>query len=295
MKFSNGNVSAGALKRSFAGRLVLSATLLAGLGFALPSAAEMIGNCEVTGKTDAYSIKPLVAGQLTVRVGLPAPAWWNGDSPDTIKDGYEYCMAANMAYRSGLKKVVVVNGSFAQLLGGQTKNYDLAMSEVSITPKRAKVVHFSVPYFDSDVGVLVKKGTKVDSQAVKNMRIAVEQATTSVDFVADKIKPTQQMKVYPNIATMYAALDSGQVDAVMYDTANVLGKAADSHGRLVVAAQYKTGESYGAIYPKDSVNEAAFDKMIQDMKTDGTLDKLSGKYLAQAWGADPTKIPYLQP
>jgi polar amino acid transport system substrate-binding protein len=31
------------------------------------------------------------------------------------------------------------------------------------------------------------------------------------------------------------------------------------------------------------------------MKDDGTLDKLAAKYLSAAWGADPTKIPYLKP
>ncbi|MGH7210221.1 MAG: hypothetical protein ACREF1_02010, partial [Acetobacteraceae bacterium] len=64
---------------------------------------------------------------------------------------------------------------------------------------------------------------------------------------------------------------------------------------LVVVGQYHTGESYGAIYPKGSVNEAVFDKIIQSLKDDGTLQKLATTYLAKAWGADPTKIPYFTP
>ncbi len=35
---------------------------------------------------------------------------------------------------------------------------------------------------------------------------------------------------------------------------------------------------------------------IQILKRDdGTIKKLAGKYLAEAWGADPTAIPYFQP
>ena len=111
----------------------LAAAVVA-LGLAGPAAAaDMIGNCEVTGKKAEYQIKPAVAGQLTVEVSLPAPGWWNGDTPEAIKDGYEYCMAANIAYRAGLPKVAVVNVAWAQLIGGNTNNYDLALSEASIT------------------------------------------------------------------------------------------------------------------------------------------------------------------
>jgi polar amino acid transport system substrate-binding protein len=62
-----------------------------------------------------------------------------------------------------------------------------------------------------------------------------------------------------------------------------------------VVGQYKTGESYGAIYPKGSANEAALDKVIRSLKDDGTLQKLSAKYLAAAWGADPAEVPFFTP
>ena len=54
---------------------------------------------------------------------------------------------------------MVVNVAWDALVAGQTKDFDLALSEISITDERKKVVDFSVPYFNSDIGVLVKKGT----------------------------------------------------------------------------------------------------------------------------------------
>jgi polar amino acid transport system substrate-binding protein len=274
---------------------LLSAGLIGMLAADAANAATLIGNCKVTGQKAAYPIKPAVPGQLTVETGLPAPGWWNGESPDTIKDGFEYCMAANIAYRGGLDKIGVVNVSFAQLLGGQTKNFDLALTQASITEERRKAVDFSIAYFASDIGVLVRKGTRVDSLAVKNFRIGMQQATTAVEFVANRIKPSQPLRVYPGLSATYAALASGQVDAVLYDTAQVLNQAALSQGTMVVAAQYSTGESYGAIFPKGSVNEAAVNKIIKSLQEDGTLQALSTQYLAKSWGADPTKIPYLTP
>lgn len=274
------------------GRRALAALGLM-LGLAGPAVAAGYGNCEVTGQKGAYHITPAVPGQLTVEVALPAPGWYNGDTPATIKDGYEYCMAADIAYRAGLDKVVLHNVAWPQLIGGNTKNFDLALSEASITAARKKVVDFSVPYFNSDIALLVKKGTNVDSASVNNLRIGVHQGTTGADFIMDVLKPAKPVKVYPSVPGMMAALVAGEIDAVADDTAYVLAYAVKSHGTLVVVGQYHTGETYGAVYPKGSVNEATFNKIIQSLKADGTLKKLAAKYLAAAFGADPTKVPYL--
>src|SRR5271154_6450091 len=60
------------------------------------------GGCELTGTKGSDPITPVQPHMLTVETALPSPGWWNGDTPDTIKDGYEYCLAANIAYRAGL-------------------------------------------------------------------------------------------------------------------------------------------------------------------------------------------------
>jgi polar amino acid transport system substrate-binding protein len=258
-------------------------------------AAEKIGRCELYGQKGQFAMTPARPGQLTVEVNLPAPGFWNGDTPETIEDGFEYCMAANIAHRLGLEKVGVVNVAWDALVAGQTKNYDLALSQASITEERKKVVDFSVPYFASDAGVLVKKGTNVDAAAMKRMRIGVQQATTGAAFVAEKLQPEKPVKVFPDTTSMFTALMANQIDAAMTDTAIVLGQAAASNGRFEVVGQYSTGETYGAIYPKGSPNAATLDQVIQALIDDGTLKKLASRYLAAAWGADPTAVPYFQP
>ena len=271
------------------------AVVLAFTGHTSAKAADMIGNCEMTGTKGSMPVTPVTPGQATVEVALPAPGWWNGDTPDTIKDGYEYCMAAIMAYRAGLDNVKVVNVTWDSLIAGQTHDFDFSLSEASITDARKKVVDFSVPYFSSDMGVLVKKGTQVDSSNMKSMRIGVHQGTTGADFATNVLKPTTPVKTYPDVPGMFTALAAGQIDVALTDTAYVLGEAAQSNGTMEVVGQYSTGESYGAVYPKGAANNALWDKIIQSMIDDGTLKMLAGKYLAAAWGADPTKIPYLQP
>jgi polar amino acid transport system substrate-binding protein len=259
------------------------------------SAAPDYGNCEVTGEKGSVKLQTVVPGALSVRPALPAPGWWNGDTLETIKDGFEYCMAANMAYRAGLERVIVVNRSFAQILTGQANGFDIALSEITITEERKKVVNFTEPYFNSDQAVLVKAGTKVDSTSIKKLRLGARQGSTTLQYIVDNIKPTEQPKVYAENAAMYAALAANQVDAVLYDTPNVMARARQSSGMLEVVGRYNTGEKWGGVVNKDSPNMAAFNKMIEDFKKDGTFDKLSNKYLGPVLGMDPYKLPVLTP
>jgi polar amino acid transport system substrate-binding protein len=269
--------------------LVLALVGLLGTGGAVLAAT--IGKCEVAGEKVSAPFTPARPGQLTAEVNLPAPGWWNGDTPETIQDGYEYCLAANIAHRLGLSKVGVVNVAWDALVAGQTRNYDLALSQISITDERRQVVDFSVPYFSSDIGVLVKKGKEVTGETMKDMRVGVQQATTGATFVEEQLKPSTPAKVFPDTPSMFTALAANQVDVAMTDTAIVLGQAAASAGRFEVVGQYATGEVYGAIYPKGSPNAATLDQVIQGLIDDGTTKKLASQYLTDAWGIDPTSIP----
>lgn len=258
-------------------------------------AAPDYGNCEVTGEKGSVKLQTVTPGALTVRPALPSPGWWNGDSLETIKDGFEYCMAANMAYRAGLERVIVVSRSFAQILTGQAQGFDIALSQITITPERAKVVNFTEPYFDSDQAVLVKTGTKVDSESIRKLRLAARQGSTTLQYVMENIKPVEHPKVYAENSAMYAALAANQVDAVLYDTPNVMARAKQSNGMLEVAGRYHTGEQWGGIVNKDSPNLAVFNKLITDFKKDGTFERLGNKYLTPSLGMDPAKLPVLKP
>ncbi len=262
---------------------------------AAATAAPDFGKCEVTGERGSVKLQTVTPGVLTVRPALPAPGWWNGDSLETIKDGFEYCTAANMAYRAGLDGVVVVSRSFAQILTGQAKGFDIALSQITITDQRKKVVNFTEPYFNSDQAVLVKAGTKVDAESIKKLRLGVRQGSTTEHYVTENVKPTQPLKVYAENASMYAALAAGQVDAVLYDTPNVMARAHHSGGRLEVVGRYDTGEKWGGVVNKDSPNLEAFNKLINEFKQDGTFDRLRDKYLTPSLGGDPAKLTVFNP
>jgi polar amino acid transport system substrate-binding protein len=275
-------------------RMLLAAAAM--LALAAPaSAADMIGNCEMSGAKGSIPLaSPAKAGQFTVQVSLPAPIWWNGDTPESIKDGFEYCMAAEIAWRAGYDKLEVVNVGWDPLIAGQTSGYDISLSEVSITEDRKKVHDFSTPYFSSDIGVLVRADKPVDEKSIKEATVGVQQATTGAAFATDKLGLTN-VQVYPDQGDMFTALRAGQIDVAMTDTSITLAEEVNGGGKVKVIAQYKTGETYGGIYQKGNANNATIDQIIEAMKADGTMAKLGEKYLAAAWGKDPATIPYFNP
>lgn len=241
------------------------------------------------------SFTAAVPGQLTVATNLPGPGFFDGDTPEDIHGGFEYAMAKEIAKRLGLPTVKVVNVSWDALVAGQTEGFDLALSTINITPERQKVVDFSVPYFNSEQGVLVRSGTKVDQSNLTSLRWGVQSSSTSQAFLTTKIKPQREPSVYQDSASMVAALASQQIDAVLLDTVVVLAQAKESAGALQVVGQFKTGGVYGALFPKGDPNSAALNNVIKELKSDGTLARLSAEILAPAFGEDPNKVPYLTP
>jgi polar amino acid transport system substrate-binding protein len=258
-------------------------------------AGDMIGNCEVTGPKGSMPIAaPAKAGQFTVGVSLPAPIWWNGDTPETVKDGMEYCMAAEIAWRAGFDKLEVVNLGWDAMISGQTSGWDMAMSEISITDERKAVHDFSIPYFTSGMAIITRADAPVDPAKIKDAKVGVQQGTTGAKYATEKLG-VGEPQTYDDQGSMFAGLRAGQIDAAITDTSITLAEEVATGGKSVVVGQYDTGESYGAIYPKGNANNVTIDGILKSMIDDGSIKKLGAKYLASAWGKDPASIPYLTP
>jgi polar amino acid transport system substrate-binding protein len=251
------------------------------------------GDCPVSGTRGEFRLSPETAGALTVKTTLPAPGWWNGTTPQSVRSGYEYCMAANIAHRSGLDRVNVKNAPFPEVVSGRTEDFDLALAQITITPERSKVADFSPPYLSSTLGVLIRDGEKIDENNVRDVRIGVADGTTGEEFVENRLKPAKPATAFANDPELITALKEGRVDAVVHDTTILLAYPQKRDSRVSLVGQYRTDQSYGALYPKGSPDKDELDRIIRQLIDDGTLAKLSAVYLGAAFGQDPAKIPYL--
>jgi len=277
----------------------LSAVLLAGvLAIAVTACGDDDDSTTGTGDTGGESdsggpaFTPVTDDTLTVVTSLPAPGFWNGDDPAAITGGYEYEIALALQERLGLANLQINNVSFDQLVAGQVGDFDVALSQVTITDERDQVVDFTDPYFESDQGVLVMAGTEVATvEDAKALQWGVQSGTTGADYIADTLQPDQEAQVFQDLSAGFAALEAGQVDAFMMDTAIVLSQASESDGAEEVAAQFRTGEQYGGILPEGSENADAINAVLQELEDDGSLSQFAEQWL----GGDPSAIPVLTP
>ena len=296
-------------------RLIRSGSLVAILAFALAGLAACSSDsdakadsgasgpaAECASASDAYvktignaaDFPPVVDDTLTVVTSLPGPGFYEGsdDDPTKITSGYEYAIAKKLQEAFGLRNLVIRNESFDAIVAGQVSDYDVAFSQISITCDRAKVVNFSTPYFESNQGVLVRKGTELSTlAAAKQAQWGVQTGTTAIDLL-DTIKPSKKARVYQQLPDGFTALEAGQIDAFLVDTAINLGEAARSDGRFAVVSQFEQPggpDQYGAIIPKGSKNAGAINAVLKQLQDDGTIEQLANENLT----ATPDNIPVI--
>ncbi|WP_054005011.1 ABC transporter substrate-binding protein [Cypionkella psychrotolerans] len=268
---------------------IASAALIA---LALPAAAtEGYGDCKLFGEAGTDKIEPAVAGEFNVIINLPAVNEFNGDTPEAVTSGREFCMAVNIAHRLGLEKVVLKNASFDSIVAGQNKDFDIALALITVKDARKKVVDFSTPYAVGSYGLAAKVGSDVTAANLRDKKLGTQAGTTMVQWAQDDLK-TDNLSVFDDTGAMFTAVAAGNVDVVMTDLSIVLGQVAASHGKLEVIGQFTTGSETAGVYPKGSTAKPVIDKIIADMIADGTMKALEAEYLAPGWGGKtPADVP----
>src|SRR5205823_2640573 len=97
--------------------------------------------------------RPSLSSSTTTHVNLPKTA--------PIAAAVERDLAHALAKRFDLGSVVVVPVGFAALVGGDLNGADLALSELTPTGEREKVLDFSTPYLVAPPSVVVRPGGAV--------------------------------------------------------------------------------------------------------------------------------------
>jgi polar amino acid transport system substrate-binding protein len=236
------------------------------------------------------------AGTLTVGLSLPSPGFQTGTIRGTDVSnpkGMEVEMARDIAAKLGLKTVKFYNvANFANIYSAAPKPYDFSLAEVTITAARAKVVSFSVPYYDANQGVLIRKGLSPQPKSIadlKNLTLCAQIGTTGADFIKTKIRPTKTA-LFPQLTTvMFQQVQTSRCDAAIFDAPILGGQVATNpkaYGPII--GQIKTNEQYGIVFTKSQTAlRAQVNTVLKGMIKDGTISKLAKKYLT----TDVSKLP----
>lgn len=128
---------------------------------------------------------------------------------------------------------------------------DVAISAMTITGERARVLDFSSPYFDASQALVVPKGSGIGSLGdLAGRRIGVQGGTTGELYVTDNAPSSADVVPLEDADAMRLALAERVVDAAVYDN-TVVGDVVASNPDFEVAAEFDTGEQYGMAVKKN--------------------------------------------
>jgi polar amino acid transport system substrate-binding protein len=248
--------------------------------------AAEAANCE----PDQLPLKQ--PGTLTVGTDKPAfPPYFEDDDPTNGK-GFESAVAYAVAEQLGLGNsvewtVVPFNASFAP----GPKDFDFDINQVSITPKRAERVDFSVPYYTAPQAVLALKTSDAANATsladLKDAKIGVQVGTTSLDAVNELIQPSSQPQVFNDSNDTVRALKTKRVEAIVVDLPTAFYLTAVEVPEAKIAGQFDApgGDDWGLVLEKDSELTPCVNQALEELKSSGELQEITDKWMGGQAGA----------
>ncbi len=218
------------------------------------------------------------------------------------KNGKPTGISVDLAYALGKylnRKVIIKNTSWDGLIPSlKTGKIDIIISSMTITPKRKKVIDFSIPYARTNLAILTYPGSNIkksDNLNKKDKVIAVKKGTTGHFFAMDNFKKAKIL-VFDRENTAVLEVIQKRADAFIYDQLSIY-RNWEKHKKNTVALLSpitKQPEYWGiAIKKGNSQLKKRIDTFIKKAKENGTFDQLANKYLKEVKEKfDDMNIPF---
>ena len=215
------------------------------------------------------------------------PTWPPMEFLDDNKQiiGYDIDMIKAVAAEAGMEAEVIMtawDGIFAGVAAG---NYDVIASGVTITPERQRAFAFTVPYYDVQQIVVVRKGDSASGfEALKGRVIGGQIGTTGV-FVAQKSGVPMTIREYDDVGLAMQDLLNGRIEAVICDSPVALYYANQKEGftdHLSVAFRTEATESFGFVVQKNRKDLVErLNKGIEAVRAKGIEAELIRKWMGE--------------
>ncbi len=245
------------------------------------AAVASLASCRTKVQGQTYS-----KGILTVATDDPAYSPWFEDNTPSNGKGYESGVAYGVGSLLGFghKQVKWVTEAFDSSYAPGPKAFDFDINEISVTPDRARVVTFSISYYDTTQSIVALKSDPIVAKhtpaELKTYLYGDQLGTTGLAYIYNYIHPTRSTRIYNTLDEAVAALQTKQVDAIVVDTPDGQYMASSEVKKGVQVGQFpSTGEHYGLLFRKGNPLVSCVDSALTAMARDGDLAALSKKYL----------------
>lgn len=270
--------------------LIATLALATGCGSS-SSNSSSASSASTSGSSGTGKLALKNAGQLTVGAEFPVPGFV--ELPRSNPKGFEVDVADQIAGQLHVPKVSWIQVVFENLFSPAPKPFDFVINEVTITPQREQVDDFSIPYFDANQGVLVRKGTPaataVTMSQLRKLQLGGQTSTTGLDYIKSTIKPSASPHEYSSTPAAAQAVANGQIDGFVIDVPIAIKLAQQFPKQLTVSGQIITNERYGILFQKGNPLRLRVNQALRQLQADGTLKRLQEK-----WFPGSTNLPVIR-
>jgi polar amino acid transport system substrate-binding protein len=239
-------------------------------------------------------------GTLTVATGEPAFPPWVGTPDGEFFDepesgvGFESALVYAIAEELGFAEsdVVWTRIGFNEAIAPGEKPWDFNIQQYSITEDRKEVVDFSSPYYVTTQALIAYPDSPYASATsvgdLKDAVLGAQIGTTSLDFIEDVIKPDTEPNVYDENVDLEAAMNAGQIDALVVDLPTGYYITAAQVEGSIIAGQFEAEaanpDEYGMLFAKGNSLVPCVNTALEALRESGKLQELEDTYLTQEGG-----------
>jgi len=238
--------------------------------------AGLLAICGAAQADALDKIKEAGVIRVAVAMGVPMFSYANANMEP---EGSDIDTAKLLAKDLGVKLELVQITNAARVPTIQTGKADIAVANLSITPERAKVIDFSVPYASLQTIVAAPKDVKIKDYAdLKGMAIGVTRATVN-DADITKNASDANIRRYEDDATLVTAAVTGQVQAISSQWPNVAEANKKLQSKPYETKFVQHEFMLGVALPKNNPElKAWIDSWIKTNLSNGKLNDIYKKY-----------------
>ena len=220
------------------------------------------------------------AGAETLRVGSETvyPPFEFLDSNSGKYVGFDIDLIDEVAKRAGFEPQILSMGLDGLIPALMSGSIDVAVSALTITPERAAKVDFTKPYYESGLSIMARKddasikGVKGLENKVLCAEIGPQAPSSCPRSRAPKYAPSIR-RVKPSFKGREAIVNDKPVNEYF------LTQKASANLNLREVPGVLKAENYGfAIRKGDDKLRARLDKVLDEIRADGTYDKIYAKW-----------------
>jgi polar amino acid transport system substrate-binding protein len=194
--------------------------------------------------------------------------------------GFEIEMVTEAARRVGRSvkiENIPFNGLFSAVQSGRVQ---IAISSITITPKRLASLAFAQPYYDGDQSLSVLKTTHIDRlEDLAGKVVGVDTASTGDIYATEHASQYRIASIsrYEGLAPAMLDLAAGRIDGYISDIPAVEYYIRNKP-QYRVAVRIPTGERYSFMFARNFADARRVDEALTAMKKEGFVARTHQKW-----------------